>query len=78
MAFQFSQSVYEYHCSEICLPSAFQAAEAKNIPVLLEALANKANVDWRNSSDGNKTALIRAVESVSLLATANFYPAACL
>lgn len=42
-----------------------QAAEARNIPIILQALANKADIDWKNSADRNKTSLIKAVESVS-------------
>lgn len=45
--------------------SPIQAAEAKNIPVMLQALANKADINWRNVADQSKTSLIKAVESVS-------------
>ena len=44
-----------------------QAADARNIPILLQALANKADINWKNSADSNKTSLIKAVESVSIV-----------
>ena len=45
--------------------SVFQAADARNIAVMLEAIANGADINWKNPEDKNKTSLIKAVESVS-------------
>lgn len=42
-----------------------QAADARNVVVMMEALAHNADINWQNSSDESKTALIKAVESVS-------------
>lgn len=45
----------------------YKAAGAHNLPVMLEALANKANPNWTNAEDDSKTPLMKAVESVSRL-----------
>ncbi|XP_067945611.1 arf-GAP with coiled-coil, ANK repeat and PH domain-containing protein 2-like isoform X2 [Watersipora subatra] len=49
----------------------YKAAEARNIPILLHALASKAEINWKNLADHGKTPLIKAVESGSL-ATCEF------
>lgn len=43
----------------------FKAAQARNLPVMLEALAHGADPNWVNEEDEGKTPLIKAVETVS-------------
>ena len=43
----------------------FKAAQARNLPVMLEALAQQADVNWHSDEEDGKTPLIKAVESVS-------------
>lgn len=40
-------------------------AQARNLAVMLEALAQGANPNWTNDDDEGKTPLIKATESVS-------------
>ncbi len=47
----------------------YKAAEARNLPVMLEAMAIGANPNWINEEDDGKTPLIKAVESVSITQT---------
>ncbi|KAJ1144965.1 hypothetical protein NDU88_011257 [Pleurodeles waltl] len=46
----------------------FKAARARNLPVMAEALAHGADVNWVNDEDENKTPLIQAVIGGSLIA----------
>ncbi|XP_069466201.1 arf-GAP with coiled-coil, ANK repeat and PH domain-containing protein 3 isoform X2 [Ambystoma mexicanum] len=46
----------------------FKAARARNLPVMAEALAHGADVNWVNNEDENKTPLIQAVIGGSLIA----------
>ncbi|XP_064611026.1 arf-GAP with coiled-coil, ANK repeat and PH domain-containing protein 2-like isoform X2 [Liolophura sinensis] len=46
----------------------FKAAQARNLPVMLEALAHGADPNWVNEDDEGKTPLIKAVETGSLAA----------
>ena len=43
----------------------YKAAEARNLPVMLEALANGADPNWVNADDEDKTPIMKAVETVS-------------
>ena len=43
----------------------YRAAQARNLPVILQAVALGGNVNWHNEDEDGKTALIKAVESVS-------------
>ena len=43
----------------------YRAAQARNLPVMLEALAQGANPNWHNPEEQGKTPLIMAIESVS-------------
>lgn len=43
-----------------------KAAQARNLPVMLEALAFGADANWRNPDDHGATPLIRAVSTVSI------------
>ena len=43
----------------------YKAAYARNLPVMLEALAQGANANWVNEDDDGKMPIMRAVESVS-------------
>lgn len=45
----------------------YKAAEARNLPVMLEALSNGADPNWVNPDDNDKTPIMKAVETVSLL-----------
>ncbi|KAK3104353.1 hypothetical protein FSP39_000124 [Pinctada imbricata] len=49
----------------------YKAAQARNLPVMLEALANKAQANWVNEEEDGKTPLMKAVETGSL-ATCEF------
>lgn len=42
-----------------------QMFQARNLPVMLEALAQGANPNWANPEEDSKTPLIKAAESVS-------------
>ncbi|XP_036601256.1 arf-GAP with coiled-coil, ANK repeat and PH domain-containing protein 3 isoform X2 [Trichosurus vulpecula] len=46
---------------------AYRAARARNLPVLAEALAHGAEVNWVNEEDESKTPLIQAVMGGSLI-----------
>ncbi|XP_052821370.1 arf-GAP with coiled-coil, ANK repeat and PH domain-containing protein 2-like isoform X2 [Mya arenaria] len=46
----------------------YRAAQARNVPVMLEALANGADINWVCTKDGDKTPLMKAVETGSLSA----------
>ncbi|XP_074074866.1 arf-GAP with coiled-coil, ANK repeat and PH domain-containing protein 3 isoform X1 [Macrotis lagotis] len=46
---------------------AYRAARARNLPVLAEALAHGAEVNWVNEEDESKTPLIQAVLGGSLI-----------
>ncbi|MEE6484999.1 hypothetical protein FKM82_014129 [Ascaphus truei] len=46
----------------------YKASHARNLPVMAAALANRADVNWVNDEDENKTPLIQAVIGGSLLA----------
>ncbi|KFQ46796.1 Arf-GAP with coiled-coil, ANK repeat and PH domain-containing protein 3, partial [Nestor notabilis] len=46
----------------------YKAAQARNLPLMAEALANGAEINWVNDEDENKTPLIQAVMGVSLIA----------
>lgn len=43
----------------------YKAAQARNLPVMLEALANKADPNWVNQDDKGMTPLMKAVDTVS-------------
>ena len=45
----------------------YRAAQARNLPVMLEALALGANTNWRNTDDHSSTPLIKAIASVSVV-----------
>uniref|UniRef100_A0A8D2Q5M8 Arf-GAP with coiled-coil, ANK repeat and PH domain-containing protein n=1 Tax=Varanus komodoensis TaxID=61221 RepID=A0A8D2Q5M8_VARKO len=47
---------------------AYKASRARNLPVMAEALAHGADVNWVNDEDENKTPLIQAVMGGSLIA----------
>lgn len=42
----------------------YKAAQARNLTVMLEALAHGANPNWVNEEDDGKTPLMKAVETV--------------
>ena len=42
----------------------YKAAEARNLPVMSEALANGANPNWVNNEDNDKTPIMKAIETV--------------
>jgi Arf-GAP/coiled-coil/ANK repeat/PH domain-containing protein len=44
----------------------YKAADVRNLPVMLEAVANGAKCNWVNENDDGKTPLIMAVRSVSI------------
>ncbi|XP_041377230.1 arf-GAP with coiled-coil, ANK repeat and PH domain-containing protein 2-like isoform X2 [Gigantopelta aegis] len=46
----------------------YKATEARNLPVMLEALAHGADPNWVNIDDDNKTPIMKAVETGSLSA----------
>ncbi|NWS43687.1 ACAP3 protein, partial [Probosciger aterrimus] len=46
----------------------YKAAKARNLPLMAEALANGAEINWVNDEDENKTPLIQAVMGGSLIA----------
>lgn len=46
----------------------YKAAEARNLPVMLEALANGGDPNWVNPDDNDKTPIMKAVETGSLAA----------
>uniref|UniRef100_A0A8B9EAB4 Arf-GAP with coiled-coil, ANK repeat and PH domain-containing protein n=1 Tax=Anser cygnoides TaxID=8845 RepID=A0A8B9EAB4_ANSCY len=46
----------------------YKAAQARNLPLMAEALAHGAEVNWVNDEDENKTPLIQAVMGGSLIA----------
>ncbi|XP_069804866.1 arf-GAP with coiled-coil, ANK repeat and PH domain-containing protein 3 isoform X5 [Dendropsophus ebraccatus] len=46
----------------------YKASRARNLPIMAEALANGANVNWVNDEDESKTPLIQAVIGGSLIA----------
>uniref|UniRef100_A0A8V5HGH2 Arf-GAP with coiled-coil, ANK repeat and PH domain-containing protein n=1 Tax=Melopsittacus undulatus TaxID=13146 RepID=A0A8V5HGH2_MELUD len=46
----------------------YKAAQARNLPLMAEALANGAEINWVNDEDENKTPLIQAVMGGSLIA----------
>ncbi|KFW89172.1 Arf-GAP with coiled-coil, ANK repeat and PH domain-containing protein 3, partial [Phalacrocorax carbo] len=45
----------------------YKAAQARNLPLMAEALAHGAEINWVNDEDENKTPLIQAVMGVRLL-----------
>ena len=45
----------------------FKAAQARNLTVMLEALANGADPNWVNEEDEGRTPLMKAVETVCVL-----------
>ncbi|XP_062590479.1 arf-GAP with coiled-coil, ANK repeat and PH domain-containing protein 2-like isoform X2 [Saccostrea cucullata] len=47
----------------------YKAAQARNLPVMLEALANRADPNWVNQDDEGKTPLMKAVDTGSLTVT---------
>jgi Arf-GAP/coiled-coil/ANK repeat/PH domain-containing protein len=42
----------------------FKAAQARNLTVMLEALANGADPNWVNEEEEGRTPLMKAVETV--------------
>ena len=46
----------------------YKAAQARNLPVMLDALAQQADVNWHSDDNDGKTPLIKAVESGSMAA----------
>ncbi|NWS17548.1 ACAP3 protein, partial [Pachyramphus minor] len=46
----------------------YKAAQARNLPLMAEALAHGAEINWVNDEDENKTPLIQAVKGGSLIA----------
>lgn len=42
----------------------YKAAQARNLPLMAEALAHGAEINWVNDEDENKTPLIQAVMGV--------------
>ncbi|NXV35471.1 ACAP3 protein, partial [Rissa tridactyla] len=46
----------------------YKAAQARNLPLMAEALAHGAEINWVNDEDENKTPLIQAVMGGSLIA----------
>lgn len=52
----------------------YKAAQARNLPVMLEALANKADPNWVNQDDKGMTPLMKAVDTVSWLTRAKSVP----
>ncbi|XP_048766757.1 arf-GAP with coiled-coil, ANK repeat and PH domain-containing protein 2-like isoform X3 [Ostrea edulis] len=47
----------------------YKATQARNLPVMLEALANKADPNWVNQEEDGKTPLMKAVDKGSLTVT---------
>ena len=45
----------------------YKASRARNMGVMLEALALGANINWQNEEDGDRTPLIQAMHSVGPL-----------
>lgn len=45
----------------------YKATRARNLPVMLEAIALGANINWQNEEDEGRTPLIQAVQSVRRL-----------
>ena len=43
----------------------YKATEARNLPVMLEALAHGADPNWVSGDDDSKTPIMKAVETVS-------------
>ncbi|XP_039940674.1 arf-GAP with coiled-coil, ANK repeat and PH domain-containing protein 3 [Hirundo rustica] len=46
----------------------YRAAQARNLPLMAEALAHGAEINWANDEDESKTPLIQAVKGGSLIA----------
>jgi len=44
----------------------YRAAQVRNVPVMLEALANGADINWTCAQDGDRTPLMKAIETVSV------------
>ena len=44
----------------------FKAAQARNLPVMLEAFANKADPNWISTENEDKTPIMKAIETVSI------------
>ena len=42
----------------------FKAAQARNLPVMLEALANSADPNWVCGENDDKTPIMKAIETV--------------
>ena len=42
----------------------YKATQARNLPVMLEALANRADPNWVNQEEEGKTPLMKAVDTV--------------
>jgi len=49
----------------------FKAARARNIIVMLDALSQFADINWRNNDDSGRTPLIQAIYSVRF--TSSYY-----
>lgn len=49
----------------------FKAAQARNLTVMLEALANGANPNWVNEDEEGRTPLMKAVETVGYVLNIN-------
>ena len=45
----------------------YKAAQARNLPVMLEALSNGADPNWTNEEEDDKTPIMKVVETVSFL-----------
>ena len=45
----------------------YKAARARNIVVMLDALAQFADINWKNSEDSGRTPLMQAIFSVCML-----------
>ena len=50
----------------------YKACGARNLPVMLQALANKADPNWVNLEDGGRTPIMRAVVTVRTNKLAKF------
>ena len=44
----------------------YKASSARNLPVMTQAIAQGADINWGNPDDHLMTPLIKAVESVSM------------
>lgn len=48
----------------------YKASGARNLPVMMEALCNKADANWVNLDEEGKTPIMKAVQTVSDLSAA--------